>query len=54
MRDNTRDAALATLDMLTLRIGYDDVMKRPAWCRDVIRRTIAARASGRSVQLNAS
>lgn len=42
-RDNARDAALATLAVLTVRIGFDDVMKRPEWCRDVIRRTIAAR-----------
>lgn len=44
--DNARDAALATLGILTIRIGYDDVMTRPAWCREVIRRALAARATG--------
>jgi len=48
--DNARDAALATLGLLTVRIGYDDAMRRPGWCRDVIRRTIAARA-GRTQEL---
>ena len=50
-RDNARDAALSTLGLLTLRIGYDDVMTRPAWCREVIRRTLAARAVGPQVSL---
>jgi very-short-patch-repair endonuclease len=42
-RDNARDAALLTLGIATVRIGYDDVMKRPQHCREVIRRTLAAR-----------
>jgi len=44
--DSARDAALATLGYITVRIGYDDVMTRPAWCREVIRRVIAARSGG--------
>lgn len=43
-RDSARDAALAALGYVTVRIGYDDVMTRPAWCREVIRRVIAARS----------
>ena len=43
-RDNARDAALATLGLLTVRIGFDDVMNRPLWCREVIRRAIASRS----------
>jgi very-short-patch-repair endonuclease len=46
--DNARDAALLTLGIATIRIGYDDVMTRPLWCREVIRRAIAARATGSS------
>ncbi|MGC4175709.1 DUF559 domain-containing protein [Demequina sp.] len=45
-RDNARDAALATMGYLTIRIGYDDVMTRPRWCREVIRAAIAVRAGG--------
>jgi very-short-patch-repair endonuclease len=45
-RDNARDAALATLGLLTLRIGYDDVMSDPLRCREIIRRTVASRSRG--------
>jgi very-short-patch-repair endonuclease len=50
-RDNARDAALLTLGIATIRIGYDDAMTRPAWCREVIRRAIAARAVRAAVSL---
>jgi very-short-patch-repair endonuclease len=45
-RDSRRDADLATLGILTLRFTYDDVINRPAWCRERILRTLAARAGG--------
>jgi len=51
--DNARDAALLTLGIATIRIGYDDVMTRPAWCREVIRRAIAARSTGTQRVVNA-
>lgn len=45
-RDSSRNADLATLGILTLRFTYDDVINRPAWCRERILRTLAARAGG--------
>jgi very-short-patch-repair endonuclease len=41
--DLDRDSALASIGIVTLRFTYEDVVGRPRWCRDRIRRTIRAR-----------
>ena len=43
VRDIRRDAALATIGILTLRFGYGDVVGRPGWCRDMVLETLEAR-----------
>ncbi|MFW2513735.1 DUF559 domain-containing protein [Demequina sp. SO4-13] len=43
-RDLRRDAALASIGILTIRLGYRDVVERPEWCRRTVRSAIAARA----------
>lgn len=47
-RDLARDADLATLGIATIRLTFEDVFSRPEWCRDRVRRAIAARARGRA------
>lgn len=42
-RDTVRDALLATVGVLVVRLRYEDVMQRPLWCREVVRLAIAAR-----------
>lgn len=42
-RDIERDAALASIGIQTLRFTYEQVDKRPLWCRKMILATIAAR-----------
>lgn len=42
-RDIERDVALASIGVLTLRFTYEDITRRPAWCRTMIERTIASR-----------
>lgn len=44
--DNRRDADLATLGIVTLRLGYSDVMDRPAWCQATVLAVLRARARG--------
>lgn len=48
LRDTRRDAVLASVGILTVRLGYRDLTTRPEWCRDVVRRALSARggASG--------
>lgn len=41
--DIDRDAALAAMGYVTIRLTYEDVMNRPRWCRETVRRAIAAR-----------
>ncbi|WP_062317706.1 DUF559 domain-containing protein [Demequina maris] len=47
-RDIRRDADLATLGILTVRLAYKDVMDRPDWCRQTVLAVLADR-SARSV-----
>ncbi len=42
-RDLARDADLATIDIQTLRLTYEDIMNRPDWCRQTVTRAINAR-----------
>ncbi len=42
-RDLARDADLATLGITTIRLTFEDVTDRPEWCRDRVRRAVAAR-----------
>lgn len=44
LRDIERDARLAAAGVLTLRFAYGDITSRGAWCRDIVRRTLAARS----------
>lgn len=44
VRDTRRDAALATVGIMTVRFGYQDVMSRSAWCGEVLARVLAARS----------
>ncbi|WP_062385193.1 hypothetical protein [Demequina iriomotensis] len=43
-RDIARDAMLATVGILTVRLSYGDVMERPAWCRETVREVLRSRA----------
>lgn len=47
-RDLARDADLATLGILTIRLTFEDITLRAAWCRDRVRRAIAARTRARA------
>ncbi|WP_061961272.1 hypothetical protein [Demequina flava] len=49
MKDIRRDAALATVGIMTVRFGYADVMQRPEWCRDVALGTMGMRRKWASV-----
>jgi very-short-patch-repair endonuclease len=42
-RDARRDARLASIGVLTLRFGYRDLAERPAWCREMVVRTMRGR-----------
>ncbi len=44
-RDAWRDSLFRSIDVLPIHIPYADVMARPAWCRDQVRRAIASRRS---------
>lgn len=46
-RDVSRDAALASVGILTLRFTYRDLTMRAPWCRDMVRRTVARRDDAR-------
>lgn len=50
LRDLERDAHLATVGVSTLRLTYDDIMRRPEWCRRVVLLALRARA-GRSTSI---
>ncbi|WP_156159000.1 endonuclease domain-containing protein [Demequina gelatinilytica] len=45
VRDNRREADLATLGIQTIRLSYEDVMGRPAWCRDIVSAVLRSRES---------
>lgn len=42
--DLERDAELATIGIAVLRFTYEDIMRRPKWCREIYRATRAARS----------
>lgn len=42
-RDLERDANLAAIGITTLRFTYEDITQRPGWCRQRVRRAVAAR-----------
>ncbi|MDN4479766.1 endonuclease domain-containing protein [Demequina muriae] len=44
VRDLRRDAALASIGILTIRLSYRDVVERPEWCRRTVRAALDARA----------
>lgn len=44
LRDIERDAHLATVGVSTLRLTYDDIMRRPEWCRRTVLLALRARA----------
>lgn len=46
-RDLRRDAALASVGILTVRLSYRDIVGRPDWCRAIVRRVLHARRQGR-------
>lgn len=46
-RDVNRDAALASVGILTLRFTYRDLATRAPWCREMVRRTLAQRDDAR-------
>lgn len=41
-RDVERDANLATVGITTIRLTFEDIRGRPDWCRDRVRRALAA------------
>ncbi|MDN4473415.1 endonuclease domain-containing protein [Demequina zhanjiangensis] len=43
MRDQQRDEALASIGVLTLRFSYRDIIDRPEWCKDTLRRVLEDR-----------
>lgn len=47
LADIRRDAELAGLGILTVRLPTQDLTHDPEWCRDVVRRTVAQRRDGR-------
>ncbi|MDN4477365.1 hypothetical protein QQX10_05060 [Demequina sp. SYSU T00039] len=42
-RDVRRDAILASMGILTVRLTYADITERPQWCRSVVRDVLAVR-----------
>jgi very-short-patch-repair endonuclease len=46
-RDIERDALLAAAGCVVLRLTYEDVVGRPAWCRTQVGRAVAAREGKR-------
>jgi very-short-patch-repair endonuclease len=47
-RDLARDAELASVGITTIRLTFEDVVKRPAWCRTRVASALAARRRGRA------
>ena len=45
-RDSWRDSLFVSAGVLPIHLPYEDVMKRPAWCREQVRKAIAARRDG--------
>lgn len=41
--DRNRDVDLAAAGYLTVRFGWDDIVRRPAWCRDKLLAVVASR-----------
>lgn len=41
--DLRRDALLATLGYATIRLTFEDIIRRPAWCRATVRAAVRAR-----------
>jgi very-short-patch-repair endonuclease len=52
-RDMTRDATLATVGILTLRLSYRDITERPEWCRALVRGVIRSRSTTLTVPWDA-
>ncbi len=50
LRDIERDAHLATVGIATLRLTYNDVTRRPEWCRRTVSLAVRAR-TGRSLAI---
>ncbi|WP_062381271.1 DUF559 domain-containing protein [Demequina pelophila] len=44
LRDNQRDALLATVGIQTIRLPYHDVVERPDWCRALVRGVLVSRS----------
>lgn len=44
-RDVRRDVRLASIGIVTLRFVFHDLMERPAWCRALVRSTMAQRGA---------
>ena len=44
--DRLRDVELAAAGWVTLRFGWREVTERPKWCRERVRRVLAARSGG--------
>ncbi|PKQ25341.1 MAG: hypothetical protein CVT64_10075 [Actinobacteria bacterium HGW-Actinobacteria-4] len=44
-RDVRRDAELARIGILTLRLTYRDIMDRPGWCRETVREALRERGA---------
>lgn len=42
-RDIHRDDEVATLGVLTIRFTYADIVNRPEWCREIVRKSLAMR-----------
>lgn len=47
LADIRRDADLAALGILTIRLSTQDLVHDPRWCREITRRTVAQRRRGR-------
>lgn len=45
-RDIERDSVLASHGVLTLRFTYEDITRRPQWCRNRVLQTVRARMAG--------
>lgn len=42
--DVARDAELTAMGVATIRFRYNDVVNRPDWCREIVRRTLRSRS----------
>lgn len=47
-RDRVRDLELALAGYVTLRFGWNEITRRPGWCRKVVLAALKARASSRT------